>query len=80
MRKLLPALAATALIALPTIAHAQRYQYVPAYPYGYYQPPQSYYLNGAPGPVADPTGPCYWQRQRIWDGVAWRVRSVRVCG
>jgi hypothetical protein len=30
--------------------------------------------------VADPEGPCYWQRQRFWDGFGWRVRSVRVCG
>jgi hypothetical protein len=28
----------------------------------------------------DPTGPCYWKTQRFWDGYAWRVRRVRVCG
>jgi hypothetical protein len=31
--------------------------------------------------VADPGygPPCFWQRQRFWDGYGWRVRSVRVC-
>ena len=47
---------------------------------GYYYPPQSYYYDGAPAYVADPAGPCYWQRQRFWDGFGWRVRNVRVCG
>jgi hypothetical protein len=50
---------------------APRY-YGPGYygPYGYY----------GPGYVADSGyGPCYWQRQRFWDGYAWRFRSVRVC-
>ncbi|OSI29467.1 hypothetical protein BST66_26180, partial [Bradyrhizobium canariense] len=23
--------------------------------------------------------PCYWQRQRYWDGYGWTVRPVRVC-
>jgi hypothetical protein len=41
---------------------------------GYYGPGYGYY---GPGYVA---GPCYWQRQRFWDGYGWRVRSVRVCG
>jgi len=87
MRKSLLALAAIAASAVSALAvsgpaHAQRYYYGPGY---YYGPPgsylpQSYYYNGAPGLVANPTGPCYWQRQRLWDGFAWRVRSVRVCG
>jgi hypothetical protein len=45
------------------------------YPYGYYGPgyyEPGYYAGG-------PYGPCYWQRQRFWDGYAWRVRSIRVC-
>ena len=84
MRRYLLALAAIAVTAVATLAdsgsaHAQRnyprYDYAPG-PYL----PESYYDNGAPAPVADPTGPCYWQRQRIWDGFAWRMRSVRVCG
>ena len=37
-------------------------------PYGYYG--SAYY----PGPG------CYWQRQRYWDGFAWRVRPVQICG
>lgn len=60
---------------------SQNYYYGPGYyAPGYYYPPQSYYYNGAPAYVADPAGPCYWQRQRFWDGFGWRVRSVRVCG
>jgi hypothetical protein len=65
---------------------SQNYYYGPGY-YGpgyygpgYYYPPQSYYYNGAPAYAADPAGPCYWQRQRFWDGFGWRFRSVRVCG
>jgi hypothetical protein len=84
MRKSLVALAAVAAVAVSALAapaHAQRgnpYYYPPGYYYapGYYP---SYY-NGVPAPVADPAGPCYWQRQRFWDGLGWRVRSVRVCG
>ncbi|HVX77000.1 MAG TPA: hypothetical protein VHB49_12785 [Bradyrhizobium sp.] len=46
---------------------------------GYYYGPGPYGYYG-PGYVADPGyGPCYWQRQRFWDGYAWRFRSVRVC-
>ena len=41
---------------------------------GYYGPGYGYY---GPGYV---TAPCYWQRQRFWDGYGWQVRSVRVCG
>jgi hypothetical protein len=55
---------------------------VAASPY-YYGPGPYYYGPGyyAPGYVAaeDPYG-CYWQRQRFWDGYAWRIRRVRVCG
>ena len=80
MRKCLLALAAAALAgsiaAAPDPAHAQRYYSGP----GYYHPPQSYTYNGAPAYVADPAGPCYWQRQRFWDGFGWRFRTVRVCG
>ena len=46
--------------------------------YGYYGPGYGYYGPG-PAYVAGPGGPCYWQRQRFWDGYGWRVRSVRVC-
>ena len=42
-------------------------------PYGYYGP------GYGPGYVGGPYGPCYWQRQRVWDGYGWAVRNVRVC-
>jgi hypothetical protein len=44
-------------------------------PYGY-GPGYGYY---APGYAGGPGGPCYWQRQRFWDGYGWAVRNVRVC-
>ena len=37
-----------------------------------------YYGPGYAGD--DYYGGCVWQRQRFWDGYAWRARSVRVCG
>jgi hypothetical protein len=46
------------------------------YPRGYYGPG---YYGGSPAYVVDDPGPCFWQRQRFWDGYGWRVRSVRVC-
>jgi len=48
-----------------------------ANPYGYYGPGYGYYGPGydAGGPYA----PCYWQRQRFWDGYGWAVRNVRGC-
>jgi hypothetical protein len=51
----------------------------------YYYGPGPYYYGPGPyygGPAyvaADPYG-CYWQRQRFWDGYAWRIRRVQVCG
>ena len=46
---------------------------------GYYGPGYGYY--GGPGYAAGgPYGPCYWQRQRFWDGYGWQARNVRVCG
>ena len=47
---------------------------------GYYGPGYGYY--GGPAYVAEPgyASPCYWQRQRFWDGYGWRFRRVRVCG
>jgi hypothetical protein len=47
-----------------------------AHPYGYYGPGYGYgpgYVDGGP------YGPCFWQRQRFWDGYGWAVRNVRVC-
>lgn len=68
-------------------ALASPYYYGPGYyrpgP-GYYEPgyyPPRYYAPG-PGYVADDYygGGCVWQKQRFWDGYAWRARRVRVCG
>src|SRR5205085_1918728 len=64
-------------------ALASPYYYGPGPAYGYgpgYYPPR-YYAPG-PGYVADGYygDGCVWQKQRFWDGYAWRVRRVRVCG
>jgi hypothetical protein len=56
------------LAAGALIAGASR----PAYGYGY-GPGPVYYGAPAYGP------PCYWRRERIWDGYGWRLRRVRVC-
>jgi hypothetical protein len=59
------------------IASQNRYYYGP----GYYGPGYDGYYAGGPAYVVEPGyGPdCGWQRQRFWDGFAWRVRNVRVC-
>ncbi len=48
---------------------------------GYYGPGYGYY--GGPGygyaPAYYGGAPCYWQRERFWDGYGWRVRRVQVC-
>jgi hypothetical protein len=47
--------------------------------YGYgpgYGPGYGYY-GGGPAYVAE--SPCYWQRQRFWDGYGWQIRRVQVC-
>jgi hypothetical protein len=54
------------------------YYYGPGYYGGY--PGYGYPAYGYGPAYAGAYGPCYWQRQRFWDGYAWRVRSVRVCG
>lgn len=59
-------IAAGALIG-SAVAGPHYYGYGPGY--GYYGPAPVYY-----GP------PCYWTRERFWDGWGWRVRRVRVCG
>jgi len=61
------------------IASQNPYYYGPGYAYG---PGYGYgpgYYRGAPAYVVDDPGPCFWQRQRFWDGYGWRVRNVRVC-
>jgi hypothetical protein len=51
-------------------------------PYGYGPGPYYYgpgpYYGGGPAYIADDPG-CFWQRQRFWDGYAWRIRRVQVC-
>ena len=57
---------------------ANPYYYGPGYgPGPYYYGPRPY---GGPAYVAADPGGCYWQRQRFWDGYAWRIRRVQVCG
>ncbi|MGE3245412.1 MAG: hypothetical protein AB7F96_05440 [Beijerinckiaceae bacterium] len=41
----------------------------------YYRPAPVYV---APAPVYV-DAPCYWERQRVWDGWGWRIQRVRVC-
>jgi hypothetical protein len=42
----------------------------------YYYGPGPYYY--APGPVYYGP-PCYWVRERYWNGYRWRSHRVRVC-
>ena len=49
--------------------------YYGGYGYGGYGPGYGYY--GAAPVYYGP--PCYWTRQRVWDGYGWRVRRVQVC-
>jgi hypothetical protein len=53
------------------------YYYGPGYYYGPAYYPGYYY---APPPYGGPVGPCYWRRERFWNGYAWHVRRVRICG
>jgi hypothetical protein len=54
----------------------------PGYYYGpgYYHGPGYGYYGPAYVAAPDYARPCYWQRQRFWDGYGWRFRRVRVCG
>jgi hypothetical protein len=60
----------------PYIGYPYPYARYPAYGYGFYP--------GYPGPVyaVAPTFPppgCVIRAQRVWNGVAWRTRKIRVC-
>jgi hypothetical protein len=33
----------------------------------------------APAPVYVEGPPCYWRRERFWDGYGWAVRRVQIC-
>jgi hypothetical protein len=59
---------------------ANPYYYGPGYGPGYYGPGPGPYYGGPAYVAGDPYGGCVWQRQRFWDGYAWRFRRVRVCG
>jgi hypothetical protein len=87
MRRTLLALAAAATLAVSAASPAYagpRYDYGPGgnpYPRTYSGPGGYPYWSGyVDAPVGDPTGPCYWKTQSFWDGYAWRVRRVRICG
>jgi hypothetical protein len=71
------AIVGSAVAASPYYYGPGPYYYGPGYGPG--PGPAPYY--GGPGYVAaaDAYG-CYWQRQRFWDGFAWRFRRIRVCG
>jgi hypothetical protein len=75
MRKTLLALAAAATLtvsaASPTYAGPRYYSGPGGYPY---------FSGYVDAPVGEPVGPCYWRTERFWDGYAWRVRRVRICG
>ena len=75
MRKTLLALAAAATFAgsaaSPAYAGPRTYPGPGGYPYW------SGYVDA---PVGQPIPPCYWRTQRFWDGYAWSVRRVRICG
>ena len=44
--------------------------------YGYYGPNYRY----APLAVYDDESGCRWTNQQYWDGYAWRIRRVPICG
>jgi hypothetical protein len=87
MRKTLLALAAAATLAVSATSLAYAgppYDYGPGgnpYPRTYPGPGGYPYWSGyVDAPVGQPIPPCYWRTQRFWDGYAWRVRQVRICG
>lgn len=41
--------------------------------------PPRYYGPTYTAEPAPPPSPCYWHRQRYWDGYGWTVRPTRVC-
>ncbi|HXZ21998.1 MAG TPA: hypothetical protein VEH78_04460 [Pseudolabrys sp.] len=77
--KALTALAAAATfgvaaIAAPQVAEARGHHHhrhfifigAPIGAYAYYDP---FYYGG-----------CYWTHERVWDGVRWHLRRVKICG
>ena len=83
MGKTLLALAAAATLAVSAAspAYAQSWGGPGPSPRTYPGPGGYPHWSGyVDAPVGEPTGPCYWMNQRFWDGYAWRVRRVRICG
>jgi hypothetical protein len=87
MGKTLLVLAAAASLAVSAASPAYAgppHDYGPGgnpYPRTYPGPGGYPYWSGyVAAPVGEPIAPCYWTTQRFWDGYAWRVRRVRVCG
>jgi len=85
--KLLLTLAAAATLAVCAASPAYAgppYNYGPGgnpYPRTYPGPGGYPYWSGyVDAPVGQPEPPCYWRTQSFWDGDAWRVRRVRICG
>jgi hypothetical protein len=69
------AIVGSAVAASPYYYGPGPYYYGPGYaPGAYYGPAYR------PAYVAEEPYGCYWQRQRFWDGYAWRFRRVQVCG
>ena len=75
MRKTLLALAAAATLAVSAASPAYAGPLTYPGPGGY-----PYWSGYVDAPVGEPIPPCYWRTQRFWDGYAWRVRRVRICG
>lgn len=48
----------------------------------YYEAPPAYYAPpayGGPAYAVEEGPVCHTERQRVWDGYAWRMRRVEVC-
>ena len=73
--KTLLALAAAATLAVSAASPAYAAQRTYPGPGGY-----PYWSGYVDAPVGEPIPPCHWITQRFWDGHAWRVRQVRICG
>ena len=72
-----------AMPSLTSVAQS-RYDYGPGgnpYPRTYPGPGGYPYWSGyVDAPVGQPIPPCYWRTERLWNGYAWGLRRVRVCG
>ena len=75
MRKTFLAFAAAATLVVSAASAAYTFPRTYPGPRGY--PYWSGYIDA---PVGEPVGPCYWRTERFWDGNAWRMRRVRICG